>query len=131
MNYPADVGTPTADLLTAKLLINSIISTTGAERFTMDIKNFHLNTPMARREYLHLKLSDMPYGVIKEYGIRKKATTDGYVYVAVSKGMYRFPHARIIAQQLLEERLGKERYFQSKFTPGYGPTNGAPSSLTS
>jgi hypothetical protein len=40
VHYPFDVGTPTANLLTVKLLINSVISTPGAKFFTMDIKNF-------------------------------------------------------------------------------------------
>jgi hypothetical protein len=42
VHYPFDAGTPTADLLTIKLLINSIISTPGARFFTMDIKNQEL-----------------------------------------------------------------------------------------
>ncbi len=40
VHYPFNAGTPTADLLTVKLLINSVISTPGARFFTMDIKNF-------------------------------------------------------------------------------------------
>ncbi len=52
VNYPYDTGTPTADLLTVKLLINSVISTPGARFFMMDIKNFHLCTPMSRYEYM-------------------------------------------------------------------------------
>jgi hypothetical protein len=47
VHYPGNAGTPTADLLTVKLLINSIISTQGAKFMTMDIKDFYLNTPMA------------------------------------------------------------------------------------
>jgi hypothetical protein len=38
VHYPFDVGTPTANLLTVKLLINSVISTPGAIFFMMDIK---------------------------------------------------------------------------------------------
>ncbi len=38
VNYPFDAGMPTANLLTVKLLINSVISTPGARFFTMDIK---------------------------------------------------------------------------------------------
>jgi hypothetical protein len=38
VHYPFDAGTPTANLLTIKLLINSVISTHGAKFFTMDIK---------------------------------------------------------------------------------------------
>ena len=48
----ATPGLKTANLLTVKLLINSIISTAGAKFMTMDIKDFYLNTPMARYEYM-------------------------------------------------------------------------------
>ncbi len=48
VHYPGNTGTPTANLLTIKLLINSIISTQGANFMTMDIKDFYLNTQMAR-----------------------------------------------------------------------------------
>ena len=88
INCPYDVGTPTADLLTVKLLFNSVISTEGARFMTMDIKNFYLNTPMQRYEYLKLRMSDMPEDVIELYNLRQKATKDGYVYVEVRKGMY-------------------------------------------
>ena len=39
INYPADVGTPTACFPTVKLLVNSVVSTAGAEFMTVDIKN--------------------------------------------------------------------------------------------
>ncbi len=51
INYPDDCGTPTADLLTVKLLLNSIISTPNAKFMSIDIKDFYLCTPMARYEY--------------------------------------------------------------------------------
>jgi hypothetical protein len=47
LHYPGNAGTPTANLLTVKLLINSTISTAGAKFMTMDIKDFYLNTPIA------------------------------------------------------------------------------------
>ncbi len=49
--YPGDCGTPTADLLTVKLLLNSIISTPNAKFMTLDLKDFYLMTPMTRYEY--------------------------------------------------------------------------------
>ena len=55
INYPHDCGTPTADLLTVKHLLNSTISTPGAKFMTLDIKDFYLNTPLKRYEYLRLK----------------------------------------------------------------------------
>ena len=51
INFPDDCGTPTADLLTVKLLLNSIISTTIAKFMTLDITDFYLMTPMKRYKY--------------------------------------------------------------------------------
>ena len=105
VHYPGDARTPTVDLITVKLLINSIISTTGAKFMTMDIKDFYLNTPMARYEYMRLKLSDMPDDVIEHYNLQAITTANGFVYCEIRKGMYGLPQAGIIAQQLLEMRL--------------------------
>jgi hypothetical protein len=52
VHYPGNAGTPTANLLTVKLLINSTISTPTKKYMTMDIKNFYLNTPIA--QYKHM-----------------------------------------------------------------------------
>jgi hypothetical protein len=51
VNYPHDCGTPTADLLTVKLMFNSIISTPNATFMTIDINAFYLMTPMDHYEY--------------------------------------------------------------------------------
>ncbi len=59
IHYSGNAGTPTANLLTVKLLINSIISTKGARFMTMDIKDFYLNTPMTRFEYMRLRIADI------------------------------------------------------------------------
>ena len=105
VHYPGDAGTPTADLLTVKLLINSIISTPGAKFMTMDIKDFYLNTPMARYEYMRLKILDIPDDVIEHYNLREIATPDGFIYCEIQKGMYGLPQAGIIAQELLADCL--------------------------
>ena len=93
VHYPGDAGTPTADLLTVKLLPNSIISTPNAKFMTMDIKDFYLNTPMARYEYMRLRLSDMPEDVIAHYRLNEIATPEGYIYCEIQKGMYGLPVA--------------------------------------
>ena len=41
-------------------LLNSIFSTLNAKFLKIDIKCFHLNTPMAQSECMRLKLSDLP-----------------------------------------------------------------------
>ena len=119
MDSGMDNGTPTADLLTVKLYLNSVISTPGARFMGIDIKNFYLNTPMDRPEYLKMKLDNFPDDVIEHYGLQEKADDRGFVVTRVEKGMYGLPHVGIIAQKLLEERLNKENYRQSATTPGY------------
>ena len=119
INYPGEVGTPTADMLLVKVLLNSVISTPGAKFMTADISNFYLNTPLPRFEYMKLKLSDIPPEVIAEYKLEEKVAADGHVYVEIRRGMYGLPQAGLIAQELLEKRLNEEGSFQSKLLPGF------------
>ena len=52
INYPGKVATPTAEMLVAKMLFNSVISTRGAWFMTMDISNFYLMTPLHQPEFI-------------------------------------------------------------------------------
>jgi hypothetical protein len=110
VNYPDDYGTPTADLLTIKLMFNSIISTPNAKFMTIDIKDFYLMTPMDRYEYFRMKLELFPHDIINEYGLRDKADADGNVFCEMRRGMYGLPQAGIIAQNLLTKHLHKAGY---------------------
>jgi len=78
-----------------------------------------LNEPLLRYEYVRLKIADIPEDVIKPYNLREKATPDGSVYIEIRKGMYGLPQASVLVQQLLEKRLNKHRYTQSKIIPGF------------
>jgi hypothetical protein len=118
INYPGEVATPTADLLLVKVMFNSVISTENAKFMTMDIKNFYLNTPLPRFEYVKLKMTDIPTEIVEEYNLKEKVTPDGSVYVEIRRGMYGLPQAGLLAQELLEERLKKHGYSQSKLVHG-------------
>ena len=119
INYPGDCGTPTADLLTVKLLLNSIISTAHAKFMTIDIKDFYLMTPMERYEYFSMKIDVFPDDIIEEYNLRSMVDDRGFVHCEVKRGMYGLPQAGILAQQQLSKRLNKAGYFQSDTTPGF------------
>ena len=69
INYPDDVGMPTADLLLIKIFLNSVISTPGAKFANADISNFYLMTPLKRPEFARVKLSDIPDEIIQLYGL--------------------------------------------------------------
>ena len=125
-----DCGTPTANLLTIKLLLNSVVSTPGAKFLGLDLKDFYLNTPMDRPEFLRMKLSNFPEDVIKHYNLNDKADNKGFIYVHCERGMYGLPHAGIIAQKLLKERLEAHGYTQSNMTPGFWRHETRPISFT-
>ena len=46
INFPGDVKTPTADLITANIIFNSVLSTKNAKSMCADISNFYFNNPM-------------------------------------------------------------------------------------
>jgi len=65
INYPGEVATPTAEMLVAKLLFDSVISTEGACFMAMDISIFLL-TPLKRPKYIRINIQDIPDEIIKE-----------------------------------------------------------------
>jgi hypothetical protein len=103
INYPEDVSTPTADMTIVKIMLNIVISTKEVKCVMLDVKDFYLNTPMKRYEYMCIKITDIPKEIINEYKLNEKVSEDRYVYCDIRKGMYGLPQAGIIAQELLEE----------------------------
>ena len=117
INYPGRVSTNTADITTAKCLWNSTISKKKAKFMCADVKNFYLNTPMDRPEYMKIPIELIPPEIILEYNLQD-LVHDGYVYIEINKGMYGLPQAGLLANKLLGKRLAKYGYYQSRHTPG-------------
>ena len=65
IDYPGEVDTPTADMLVAKILFNSEISTKGSRFMTIDISKFYLMTPLKLPEYIRIHVRDIPDEIIK------------------------------------------------------------------
>jgi hypothetical protein len=84
INYPGKVATPTAEMLVAKMLFNSVISTRGAQFMTINISNYYLMTPLHRPEFIHMKLSDILDKIIDEYQLRNKTTPSRSIYIVQS-----------------------------------------------
>ncbi len=60
-------------MMTMKMHLNSMISTKGAQYCTFDLKDFYLNMPMERPEYMWTKLSDLPQEFVDLYNLTKIA----------------------------------------------------------
>ena len=104
-------------MLSVKLILNSVVSTPGAKFFTADIRNFYLMTPLKRKEYVRLKLSDMPEDIVEYSNLKTKVTKDSYIFIAIKRGMCGLTQYVLLEQKLLEERVGKHGYYQSEYTP--------------
>jgi hypothetical protein len=117
IEYPGDKSTRTAGLTTAKILINSVISTKDAQFMVIDINNFYLNTPLGRFEYMVINLASLPQKTIEKYDLNE-LTQDGKVYIGIQKGMYGLPQAGILANELLQRNLAKDGYRPTTHTHG-------------
>jgi hypothetical protein len=117
IEYPFDVSTDTSDLTTAKLVINSTISTPNARHMLIDVKNYYLGTPMDRYEYMRLAVNTLPDEIIQQYKLLD-LVHNGYIYVEIRRGMYGLPQAGIIANHQLVKRLAPFGYYPVTHTPG-------------
>jgi hypothetical protein len=129
IEYPGDVSTKTADLTTAKIHFNSVLSTPGAKFMGIDLKNFYLNTPMDRYEYMRLPIAIIPDEIIEQYQLLP-LVHNGHVYIEIRKGMYGLPQAGILANKLLTKRLARHGYAPTVHTPGLWKHHTRPISFT-
>ena len=117
ISYPGVTYTPNADIITAKLLFNSIISTKNAKFLGIDIKDFYLNTPMQRYEYMLIPTKMIPKDIMDEYGLHDKQH-NGMILGEIQKGMYGLPQAGRLAYDKLIKHLAKGGYHPTPHTPG-------------
>ncbi len=130
INYPGKVATPTAEMLVAKMLFNSVISKRGAQFMTMDISNFHLMTPLHQPKFIRMKLSNIPDKIIDEYKLLDKTTPSSSIHIVANCGMYGLPQSGLIINKLLEKRLNEHGYQQSKLVLGLWQHNTRPIQFT-
>jgi hypothetical protein len=82
----------------------------------IDIKDFYLNTPMERAEYIRVPLKSIPQKIIDHYDLAT-INHNGNVYVEISKGMYGLPQAGRLANDDLITHLNHHGYQQCTRTP--------------
>jgi hypothetical protein len=84
---------------------------------TVDIKDFYLNTPMDRYEYMKIPVKDIPRCIMQQYNLAPLVHA-GHVLVEIRKGMYGLPHAGILANNRLTKHLATFGYAPTKHTSG-------------
>ncbi len=78
-------------MVTLKLHLNSVISTKGARYCTIDLKDIYLMTPMARPEYMRMKLKDLPAEFVELYNLTNKVNSNGYIHIKMG-GLSEYHH---------------------------------------
>ena len=69
IEYPGEIATRTADLMTTKVLWDSVISTRNAQYMCADVKNFYLCTPLEKYEYMRMPINLIPQDFINLYDL--------------------------------------------------------------
>jgi hypothetical protein len=83
----------------------------------IDIKDFYLGTPMARYEYMHIPVPDIPPTILAQYQLAPLIHNNS-VTVEIRKGMYGLPQAGILAHDRLVEHLACHGYVKTPHTAG-------------
>jgi hypothetical protein len=120
VDYQGETYTPTADLTTTKLLMNSTISTPGAGFFCMDLSNFYLITPFtdpSQYEYLWIPTWAIPEDIMDEYKLQP-LIHKGRILVEIQSGMYGLPQSGRFAYIKLIKHLADDGYHPTGYTPG-------------
>lgn len=117
IEYLGNVTTPTADLTTAKLMFNSVLSTPDAKLMGIDLKDFYLCSNLGDYEYVRIPEHMLSDEIIALYDLKDKLV-NGYVYAEVRKGMYGLPQAGRLANLQLQQFLEPHGYVPCPITPG-------------
>ena len=112
LSYNADVGSPAANMLETKIIINSTISDAhrGARFVSADLKDFFLTTPMKEDEYMKVTYKHFPDNIRTRYKLHEKVTASRHIYLKIKKGMYGLKQATILAYDNLEKNLAQYGY---------------------
>ena len=111
INYPGETSANTAAMPVVKILLQSVISD-DLNWMTLDIKDYYLNTPLSRPEYIRIQRELIPNDIMERYKLDQYMSNNSVLF-EVNRGMYRLPQAGLLAQQQLVEHLAKHQYYQT------------------
>ena len=83
-----------------------------------DLKDFFLATPMRQPEFMRILLKFFPEDIIVRYNLRDIVSSNGYIYIRITKGMYGLKQAAILAYDQLVKNLANHGYHPCKYTMG-------------
>ena len=115
--YLDDKSQPTSDIVTAKILLNSVLSTPNAKFLGLDIKNMYLHSGLPTPEYMRIRKELVPQEIIDQYQLHDYFH-NGYLYCEIQKGLYGLPQAGKLAHDKLKKHLKQYDFQPCTVTPG-------------
>ena len=70
INYPGPTTARTAAMPLVKLLLQSVVSD-NSRFLTLDVKDFYLNTPLNRPEFLRISSKFLPQHIVAQNGLQR------------------------------------------------------------
>ena len=98
LDYDGKTKTPTADLITLKLLLNSVLSIPKAKFLTIDIKNFYLETELKNKQYMFLPAELIPNEIMDKCNLHD-LIHNGKICMAINKAIYSLKEAGALANE--------------------------------
>ena len=100
LDYNSNTKTLTANLITIKLLLNSVLSTPNAKFMTINIKNFYLEIKLKDKQCMFLPAALIPEEIMNHYNLYSKIHNDN-ICIHINKGIYGLKEARALANEQL------------------------------
>jgi hypothetical protein len=107
----------TADINTAKIHWNSVISTDAAMYMCLDIGNFYLTAALEYYKYMWIPLTLFPIYIIEQYDL-KKHTLNGCVHLEMRRAVWGLPQTGMLANKRLRQKLAPFGYYECLNTLG-------------
>jgi hypothetical protein len=117
IKYKEEFSVRTADINTAKIHWNSVISMDATMYMCLDIQNFYLMAALVYYEYMRIPLALFPIWIIEQYDL-KKHTLNGFVHLEMRRAVWGLPQAGILANKQLRWKLAPFGYYKCVNTPG-------------
>ena len=112
-----ELSVRTADVNTAKLHWNSVVSTPNAKYMCLNIKKNYLTAALEYFEYMKMPLSLFPKWIVKQCNLTTHAK-DGWVHLEMRRTVWGLPQAGILANKHLRRKLAPFGYYKCVNTPG-------------
>jgi len=129
IQYDDELSVRSADITTAKLHWNSVISTENARYMCLDLSLFYLSAALEYYEYMKIPLALFPAWIVEQYNLLKHAK-DGMVHIEMRRAVWGLPQAGILANKKLRRKLAPHGYHEHANTPGLWYHESRPISFT-